>query len=75
VNRESARARKDRAARVLLCNRFADAVREGREAPEFEDGLRNPGDLAQLNFTFLRISPKKSINSMLFQAVSPPLRP
>jgi hypothetical protein len=81
---EIARVREGRAARVVVCNRFADEGgtlfgTAGQEASEFGDRLRSPRDLAKnrivVMFTILRISLEKLINSMLFQAVSPPLRP
>jgi hypothetical protein len=45
-------AREDRAARVAVCNRFADEGgtlfgRAGQEVPEFGDRLRNLRDLAK----------------------------
>jgi hypothetical protein len=79
---EVARARERRAGRAVVCNRFADdggtlIGKAGQEAPEFGDRLRNPGDLAKNRISVYRHSfenfSEKSINSMLFQAISPPL--
>jgi hypothetical protein len=71
-------------AQLIVYNRFPDEEgtlfgRAGQEAPEFGDRLRNPRDLAKNRISvelhnFENFS-EKAINSMLFQAVSPPLRP